>query len=79
MAELVYFIGILFCIVVSCLVAAEIPEISTPNYVAAWGRRFCILAILLISFSIWGYHSTVFKYFIETEPVVKIETGLKFK
>ena len=79
MAELVYFIGVLFCIVISCLAAAEITELTTPNYVQAWGRRFGILAILFISLTVWGYHSMVFKYFIETEPVVKIETGFKFK
>ena len=82
MAELVYFIGILFCILLSCFAATEIVELFTPNTSAAAGqrlRRFGILAILLISFTVWGYHSTVFKYFMETEPVVKIETGLKFK
>ena len=76
MAELIYFMGIVFFIVVSCFIAAEVTEMSHPT---PQGRRFCILAILLVCFSIWGYHSTVFKYFIETEPVVKIETGLKFK
>lgn len=82
MAELVYFIGILFCILLSCFIATELVELTTPNtavYASKRLSRFGIFAILLMCFTIWGYHSVVFKYFMETEPVVKIETGLKFK
>lgn len=82
MAEIVYFIGILFCILLSCFIAMELVELTTPNTAACAGKRlsrFGIFALLILCFTLWAYHSTVFKYFIETEPVVKIETGLKFK
>ena len=79
MIKVVYFIGIMFCIVISCLIAAEVAEATAQKSTDKWNYSFYIVAVLLTFSTVWGYHSLVFKYFMETEPVVKIETGLKFK
>ena len=79
MTKLIYFIGIMFCIVISCLIAAEVAEATAQKSTDKWSYSFYIMTVLLTFLTVWGYHSVVFKYFMEIEPVAKIETGLKFK
>ena len=79
MTKLIYFIGIMFCIIISCLIAAEVAEATAQKSTDKWSYSFYIMTVLLTFLTVWGYHSMVFKYFMEIEPMVKIKTGLKFK